>query len=143
MSIWSDSTAIVTGAGSGIGLALSEALIDRGAVVWLTDVNRAATEEAAARLGEHAHAVELDVRDAAAVRDLIGRVATERGRLDFLFNNAGIGVGGEAHELHVEHYDRIIDINIRGVTNGIAAGYPIYSLNSGEIQDANSKAMSR
>jgi NAD(P)-dependent dehydrogenase (short-subunit alcohol dehydrogenase family) len=125
MSIWSDSTAIVTGAGSGIGLALSEALIDRGAVVWLTDVNRAATEEAAARLGEHAHAVELDVRDAAAVRDLIGRVATERGRLDFLFNNAGIGVGGEAHELHVEHYDRIIDINIRGVTNGIAAGYPI------------------
>ena len=65
------------------------------------------------------------MRDADAVRGLIERAAKEGGRLDYVFNNAGIGVGGEAHELTVAHYDRIIDINIRGVVHGVVAAYPI------------------
>lgn len=125
MSIWDGANAVVTGAGSGIGLALSEAMVARGADVWLTDINATAVREAATRLGARAHWSELDVRDAAAVQDTIERAAGDRGRLDFVFNNAGIGVGGEAHDLAVEHYDRIIDINVRGVTNGVAAAYPI------------------
>jgi NAD(P)-dependent dehydrogenase (short-subunit alcohol dehydrogenase family) len=117
---WNGASAIVTGAASGIGLALSEALVARGADVWLADINVAGAQAAAAK-----HVAQLDVRDASSVQALVELVAAEHGSLDYFFNNAGIGLGGEAHELTTEHYDRIIDINVRGVTNGIAAAYPV------------------
>jgi NADP-dependent 3-hydroxy acid dehydrogenase YdfG len=125
ISNWDRANAIVTGAASGIGLALSSALLKRGAIVWMADVNAVGINQVADALGPKAYPVALDVRDALAVRDLIERVARESGRLDFLFNNAGIGVGGEVHELTVGHFDRIIDINIRGVVNGSLAAYPL------------------
>lgn len=123
MSYWNGRTAVVTGAASGIGFALSEAMISRGAKVWLTDINEDGVREAAEQLGTSARWRALDVCDAAAVHDLIAQVADETG-IDFLFNNAGVGVGGESHLLKVAHWDRTIDINIRGVTNGVAAAYP-------------------
>ncbi len=125
MSTWNGASAIVTGAASGIGLALSEGMIARGVEVWLTDVNLEGVKAAAERLGAKAHAEELDVRDAAAVQDLVDRVAQEHGRLDYMFNNAGIGAGGELQDVNVAHFDRVIDINVRGVTNGVAAAYPL------------------
>lgn len=115
--------AVVTGAASGIGLALSGALARRGAEVWMADVNAERVGEAARALG--ARPVALDIRDAPAVREAVERIVRDSGRLDYLFNNAGIGVSGEVHELGVEHFDRIIDVNIRGVVNGIVAAYPI------------------
>lgn len=124
MSYWNGRTAIVTGAASGIGLALSEAMIDLGATVWLTDVNEDGIRAAAQRLGDCARWHVVDVCDATALQDLVNRVADD-GELDFLFNNAGIGTGGESHVLKAKHYDQIIDINIRGVTNGVAAAYPV------------------
>ena len=109
MSNWQGKSAIVTGAASGIGLALSEAMIKRGAHVWMNDVNVAGVEEAAERLGERAHASELDVRDAAAVQAIVDKVASDHGTLDYVFNNAGIGIGGASQDITVDHYDRIID----------------------------------
>ena len=117
--------AIVTGAASGIGLALSRAMDKRGARVWMADIDGEAVERAARSIGTRARWATLDVRDAAAVRALVESVAAEAGRLDYVFNNAGIGIGGEAHELTVAHYDRIIDVNVRGVVHGVAAAYPI------------------
>src|SRR5512139_3347625 len=116
---------LVTGAASGIGLALSKAAAKRGATVWMTDVDAAGVGRAAKAVGENARSAMLDVRDADAVRAMVERVVGEHGRIDHLFNNAGIGLGGEAHELTTAHYDRIIDINIRGVVHGITAAYPI------------------
>lgn len=122
---WQGASVVVTGAASGIGLALSAALVERGADVWMADVSAEALARSAAALGPKAHPATLDVRDAPAVRDLVERVARDTGRLDCLFNNAGIGVSGEVRELSVEHFDRIVDVNIRGVVNGIVAAYPI------------------
>jgi NAD(P)-dependent dehydrogenase (short-subunit alcohol dehydrogenase family) len=67
----------------------------------------------------------VDVRDARAMRLLAVDVVRRHGRIDYLFNNAGVGVGGEVRYLTTAHWDRAIDINIRGVVNGVAAVYPI------------------
>jgi NAD(P)-dependent dehydrogenase (short-subunit alcohol dehydrogenase family) len=124
-SCWKGKCAVVTGAASGIGLALSKALVDRGAHVLLTDIDAERLDAAARSLGAPATSSVLDVRDPEAVKDCIGEVVREYGRIDFLFNNAGIILAGEAHEFNTSHFDRIIDINIRGVVNGTMAAYPL------------------
>ncbi len=125
MLTYKDKTAIVTGAGSGIGLAISKELIARGTKVWLADINEKEVRSASAELGSHAYPVLLDVRNAREIKTLVEQIVDNHDSIDFLFNNAGIGIGGETHKLGVEHFDRIIDINIKGVMNGIAAVYPI------------------
>ena len=121
-------TAIVTGGGSGIGRALGAELAARGATVVLADVDLAAAAAAAAEIGPRSPgsvtAAELDVRDADAVADLVERVASDHVRLDYLFNNAGVAVGGDTAQLSVAHWDRVIDVNLRGVVHGVAAAYP-------------------
>lgn len=138
---WNDASVLVTGAASGIGLALSKAMAKRGAAVWMTDIDAARVQKAANAIGGKARAAALDVRDAEAVRALVERVVAEHGRIDYLFNNAGIGLGGQALELTNAHYDRIIDINIRGVVHGITAAYPIMiKQRSGHIVNTASMA---
>jgi NAD(P)-dependent dehydrogenase (short-subunit alcohol dehydrogenase family) len=115
--------AIVTGAASGIGRALSQELARRGAKVVATDINVEGLRETA----EGHDAIEtarLDVRDPAAFQSLVDSSADAHGSLDYLFNNAGIGVGGEVRFLELAHWERIIDINIRGVVHGVHAAYP-------------------
>ncbi|MFL6138593.1 MAG: SDR family NAD(P)-dependent oxidoreductase [Frankiaceae bacterium] len=119
--------ALVTGAASGIGLALSRALAARGDHVVMTDVDEAGLAAAAARVtddGGRVVAAALDVRDAAAVERVVADAWGRLGRLDLLVNNAGIGVGGELPELSVAHWDRVIDVNLRGVVHGVQAAYP-------------------
>ena len=138
---WSESGVLVTGAAAGIGLALSKAMAMRGATVWMTDIDAPGVERAARGIGAKTHAAPLDVRDADAVRQMVERVVSEHGRIDYIFNNAGIGVGGEAHEMTTAHYDRIININIRGVVHGVAAAYPIMvKQRSGHIVNTASTA---
>ena len=116
--------AIVTGGGSGIGAALSRALAAAGATVVIADVDAAAAEQVAAGL-PGASPRHLDVTDAAAVQRAVDAVVAEHGRLDLMVNNAGITWGSRTEDLTVEQWDRIIDVNIRGVTNGVAAAYPL------------------
>ncbi len=123
MSYWSGKSILVTGAGSGIGLALSRALSQRGALVWLTDINETAVTQAAADIGGPARAAGLDVTDAAAFRALVADIEQQHGQLDVLFNNAGIGSGGAADELDVSHFDKAVAVNVTGVTNGFVAAY--------------------
>lgn len=117
-------TAIVTGGGSGIGRALGVALVARGATVVLADVDGDAASAAAAPLGDAACARALDVRDLAATQALVDEVAGTSGGLDLFFANAGIAMGGPTHELTPEHWDRMIDVNLRGAVNSVLAAYP-------------------
>lgn len=121
--------AIVTGAGSGIGAAVSKALVGRGDSVVVADIDGEAAERVSKQLSVGgpgtASPATVDVRDAGAVSRLVNETAELHGRLDLVFNNAGIGVGGDVEELTVAHWDRVIDVNLRGVVHGVQASYPI------------------
>lgn len=114
--------AIVTGGGSGIGAALCRALSSAGAEVLCTDIDEAAAARTAAPLG--ARSARLDVTDAAAVQAAVDSVVDRAGRLDLMFNNAGIVWGGDTELLTLDQWNAIIDINVRGVVHGVAAAYP-------------------
>jgi NAD(P)-dependent dehydrogenase (short-subunit alcohol dehydrogenase family) len=117
--------AIITGAGSGIGAALSRALVREGAEVVCTDINADAAAQTAAALGDRARSARLDVTDPAAVQAAVDEVVNRTGRLDLMFNNAGIVWGGDTELLTLDQWNAIIDVNIRGVVHGVAAAYPL------------------
>lgn len=116
---------IITGAGSGIGRALALAQAGRGVTVVAADLDEVAPARTAQACGAGAWPCTLDVRSRQATAELVREVVTRHGRIDYLFNNAGIGVGGEAHEIDGAHWDRIVDVNLRGVVNGVLAAYPV------------------
>lgn len=118
----------VTGAGSGIGKALSEELARLGAIVILTDVNEAQLNDVLKGLldqGGKAEAYTLDVTNLELFRMVTKAVFEKHGRIDYLFNNAGIAVMAAFHDHQPEDWNRTIDVNLNGVFNGVNAVYPI------------------
>ncbi|MEW6078033.1 MAG: SDR family oxidoreductase [Thermodesulfobacteriota bacterium] len=119
---------IITGAGSGIGRALAEKLAARGAILVLADINGPQVTQVVDQIkktGRQARAVVLDVTEREAVREVVEATVAEHGRLDYLFNNAGIAVGGEARDVSCDDWKRVIDVDLYGVIHGVCAAYPI------------------
>src|SRR6266436_8279598 len=111
--------ALVTGAGSGLGLATVKVFAESGASVVLADWNekpvRAATEELTAQ-GHKALAIVCDVSDDAQVEAMVHQIVTVFGRLDAAYNNAGVqNLLAETADTTREDYDRVMAINLRGV----------------------------
>ena len=128
MDRFKDKIAIVTGGGSGIGAALCEGLGRNGAVVVAADINLDGAQKVAASItgnGGRATAVQLDVTQADAVRQLVTDTAAEHGRLDYMFNNAGIAVGGEFRDMNLDHWRRVVDVDLWGVINGSIVAYSL------------------
>ena len=110
-----DKVAIVTGAGSGVGKAAAVALLKDGYRVALAGRRADRLAEAAAGAGERALVVPTDVSDPAAVRALFARTKDAFGRLDLLFNNAGIGAPAvPLEDLSYEQWKSVVDINLTG-----------------------------
>ena len=123
-----DKVAFITGGASGIGAAFATALADQGAVVWIADRQIGPAQELAQRIndaGGKAHAVELDVRSYPSFERAVAEALRYSGRIDYLFNNAGIGAGGEVDSYTLDDWNDVIDVNLRGVAYGIQAVYPI------------------
>ncbi|HVK27558.1 MAG TPA: SDR family oxidoreductase [Nocardioides sp.] len=122
----SGTTAIVTGGGSGIGAALVRALVRDGAYVVCADLDLAAASSVAAGASGpgRAEARAVDVTSASEVQAAVDAVVAERGRLDLMFNNAGITFLGNTEDLTLTQWNAIIDVNIRGVVHGVHAAYP-------------------
>ena len=110
--------AIITGAGSGIGWATALAFLNDGYHVALAGRRQEALEEAIKESGENASraiAVPTDVREAEAVKNLFAKTRDTFGRIDVVFNNAGISAAGIALEdLTVEQWKAVVDTNLTG-----------------------------
>jgi NAD(P)-dependent dehydrogenase (short-subunit alcohol dehydrogenase family) len=102
-------TALVTGAGRGIGRACAIALAQAGAEVWLAARTRGEVEQVAREIGGKAHAVACDV----TVSDQLKRVFSQIPALDVLVNNAGTNIPEPFVEVSEEHLDRLLDLNVR------------------------------
>lgn len=108
--------AVVTGAAGGMGRATAQAFAREGARVVVADLNLLGAQETVASIGESAVAIEVDVADPSACRRLMSQAVAEFGRLDVLFNNAGIS-GPTAYVLNqeIDDWKRVVDVNLSGV----------------------------
>jgi NAD(P)-dependent dehydrogenase (short-subunit alcohol dehydrogenase family) len=113
-------TALVTGAGSGIGAAIAELMASVGAYVFATDRDAATAHATAERIkeaGNRAESLTLDVADEAACARAVDAVTRSKGALDILVNNAGIGHVGTMVTTRGADLDRLYQVNVRGVFN--------------------------
>lgn len=110
-----DRVAVVTGGGSGFGLAATELFAAEGAHVYAVDRDAEAVKQAAAANGSRVTAHVADVSSATDMEALARRVLSEQGRVDVVFANAGIEGVGTAADLAEDDWDRVIDVNLKGV----------------------------
>ncbi len=127
LRIFENAVAIVTGGASGIGKAIAETLCTRGCHVVVADLDFDLAEQAAgemSRRGAAASARHLDVTSFAAVKETVEETLKQYGRLDYMFNNAGISAGGELLDHTIEAWRKILAVNLGGVIHGVQAAYP-------------------
>ena len=128
-SRYSGATAVVTGAASGIGRALSIELAKRGSNLAISDVNDTGLSETAslaqsAGAGIKVSTFHLDVADRASVLSHADQVASQFGRVDLVFNNAGVAVAATVEETSWEDFEWLMGINFWGVVHGTKAFLP-------------------
>jgi 3-oxoacyl-[acyl-carrier protein] reductase len=121
MSLLSGQTAVITGAGQGLGLAIAERFVAEGARVVLGDVNLEAAQAVAKQLGgdDVAVAVRCDVTQAAEVETLVQTAVDRFGSLDVMVNNAGITRDATMRKMTEEQFDQVINVHLKGTWNGI------------------------
>lgn len=116
-----DRTALVTGGTLGIGRGIAETLARHGARVVVTGLTE---EECAAARGHGLAAHVLDVRDAAACREVVGRVVDELGGLSVLAANAGIYPQARVTDMTDADVDQVVDVNLKGTVHAVQAAVP-------------------
>jgi len=135
---------VITGAGSGLGEAAARLLSAQGAVVVLGARRVARIQAIANELtasGGKALAVATDVTDASQVKALVDAAVEKFGRIDVMINNAGLMPNSPLDRLKIDDWDRMIDVNVKGVLYGIAAALPhMQRQKSGHIVNVSSVA---
>ena len=138
---------LITGSGSGIGIALSEHLADEGASVMLADIDQARAEQLAVQLREKNYAVDAvhcDVGNADDAENAVHKTTARFGKIDVLINNAGMDVTCSLCELEVAQWERVLRTNLHGpFLMARAAARHMMGQGSGTIVNITSTAAKR
>ena len=118
-------TAVITGGATGIGLAAAKRFIAEGAFVFIFGRRQEALDAAMAELGPNARAVKGSVSDLADLDRLYAAVKAERGTLDIVFANAGVGSQLRLGEITAEHIDETFDTNVKGTIFTVQKALPL------------------
>jgi NAD(P)-dependent dehydrogenase (short-subunit alcohol dehydrogenase family) len=140
---YSNKIVLVTGGGSGMGRGLCEKLAQIDATVICTDINIANAEETVSLINQNKHtavARKLDVAQLADFEEVIDDIVKEHGRIDLIFNNAGVGVTGEIRDFTMEHWKKVMDINFYGVLYGSQVAYQ-YMIKQGSGHIVNTASL--
>jgi NAD(P)-dependent dehydrogenase (short-subunit alcohol dehydrogenase family) len=133
--------ALITGGGSGIGLAIAEAFATKGAMTAIVDRAAQAAQACAARLGEPSRAFVCDVSQAADVQSTVDQVRAEFGRIDVLVNSAGVVSLAPAEELSLAAWDSTLAVNLTGTfLMSQAVGRTMLQQGAGKIINLASQA---
>lgn len=117
--------AVITGGSTGIGLATAEEFVNQGAYVFITGRRQESLDKALKRIGRNVTAVRADAAKLEDLDRLYETVKRDKGRIDVLIANAGIGEFKSTAEATPEHFDKIFDINVRGVYFTVAKALPL------------------
>lgn len=120
-------TAVITGGATGIGLAAAKRFVEEGAFVFILGRRQDALDAAVAELGPNARAVQGSVSDLADLDRLYAAVKAERGTLDIVFANAGVGSQLKLGEITAQHIDETFDVNVKGTIFTIQQALPLMS----------------
>ncbi|MCI0562108.1 MAG: SDR family oxidoreductase [Nitrososphaera sp.] len=123
---------MITGGASGIGLASAQRLIEEGAFVFITGRRQDALDNAAEALGSNARAVQADVTKPEDLDRVFETIQKEKGHLDVLVANAGVGEFASLGQITEEHYDYIFGINVKGTLFTVQKALPLMT-NGGSI----------
>lgn len=118
--------AVITGGNSGMGLATAERFVAEGAHVFITGRRQGELDAAVKRIGKGVTAVRGDVANLADLDRLYATVKEQKGRIDILFANAGVGEYGRLGEITEEHFDKIFNINVRGLLFTVQKALPLF-----------------
>ena len=135
--------AVITGAGSGIGRYLAVLLAKDGSDVCVCDVNEKTLDETVTMLRKYNVSVSshiLDVSNKQSIEGLPEKVIKDHGKVDLVFNNAGVGCGSYFKDMDEDHWDRVMSINFEGVINSTRAFLP-HMINNSKAAIVNTSSI--
>jgi NAD(P)-dependent dehydrogenase (short-subunit alcohol dehydrogenase family) len=118
--------AVITGGNSGIGLATAKRFVSEGAYVFITGRREKELDVALSEIGKNVTGIQSDVMNLADLDRLYNTIKDQKGRLDILFANAGIGKFAPLGEISEAHFDKIFGINVKGVLFSVQKALPLF-----------------
>ena len=132
--------AVITGGNSGIGLATAKRLVSDGAHVFITGRRQNELDGAVSQIGKNVTGIQGDVSNLADLDRLYTKVKDQKGRLDILFANAGIGGFVPLGEISEEHFDKIFGVNVKGLLFTVQKALPLFQDGGSIILTASTAA---
>ena len=132
--------AVITGGNSGIGLATAKRFVSDGAYVFITGRRQNELDAAVSEIGKSVTGIQGDVSNLADLDRLYNTVKDQKGRLDILFANAGIGGFVPLGEIFEEHFDKIFGVNVKGVLFTVQKALPLFQDGGSIILNASVNA---